>query len=241
MTAYLVLSGSGSISVGMSAELLGIDANLSEEMKSGGSGIAYVMLFNVNIVIYFVLPLVVAVASSIFSSGAVKNEIAAGVSRVKFFVAKLILSVLLSVAALTVFIWGGVLAGTLLYGAGDWSGGYFAYVLKAFGSLTIIITAYCFVAVFLSFAVKNTGAVTGIYIAFSIGPQVILSLVGYALDNPQLTQTLLRYDLATLVQMYPVINMLSLEEIVRGYAIAAGYMLAAVAGGVALFKRAEIK
>jgi hypothetical protein len=114
-------------------------------------------------------------------------------------------------------------------------------VLKSFGSQVLMMSAYSFVAVFLTFTVKNTGAVIGIYIAFGMLPQLLSSLLGYALKMPELTQTLLKFDLFTLIQMYPVINMLSTEEILRGYAIAAGYMLAAAAGGIALFKRAEIK
>jgi hypothetical protein len=238
MMLFFVFAGGG-VSVGLAPENLGLASGAMTVSSSIGT--AGVLLFNTNVVIYFIPVLVVAVTASTFSSGAAKNEISTGMSRIKIYLAKSALSVLFGWIALTLFIWGGVLSSIVLHGAGDWSGEFMAYVLKAFASQLLVITAYTCVALFLSFVLRNTGAVTGIYIAFCLVPQIVITLVCQALKNQELQMELLKYDLATLLQMYPAINILSSDEIVRSYAIAACYILAAMAGGITLFRKAEIK
>jgi ABC-type transport system involved in multi-copper enzyme maturation permease subunit len=234
----LVFAGTN-ISPGLSPKSLGLD--IGDLSVASGASSAYSQLVNSNLVIYFMLPLAVAVAASMFSSNAAKNEITTGMSRIKIYFAKSVLSVLLSWATYILFIGGGILAATIVYGAGDWSSEYVAYVLKAFGSQLLVITAYSFIAVFLCFVFKNSGAVTGIYIAFCNVPQFVIVMLGIALNNQELQQGLLKYDLVTVLQMFPMINLLSAGEIIRSYAIAIVYIIAATAGGVALFRKAEIK
>jgi len=201
------------------------------------------MLFNgASNNIFIILPFVVIAAAPMFSSGAVKNDIAAGMSRTKLYVSKLLICLVLTALMQLVYMGAGVL---MFFGFGGGVGtlpdGFWLEVLQSYGAqLFMYLTITC-IGVFLVFTTKRSGVVIGAYIGIFLVPELIISIIFFA--NMDLAEMLMRFDLSSSFARLGLgfASGLETHEIITTFAIGAGYLLAACIGGIALFKRAEIK
>jgi len=192
--------------------------------------------------IFIILPLVVIAAAPMFSSGAVKNDIAAGLPRTKLYVSKLIICAVLCVLMQLFY----MVVGVLMFlgfggGVGTMPDGFWLEVLQSYGAQLFMFLAVMCIGVFFVFTTKRSGVVIGAYIAFFLVPDLIITI--FIFVDYDLAVTISRFDLSTSFARLGMGFTGSLEthEIVTTFAIGAGFMLAACIGGIALFKRAEIK
>jgi len=191
-----------------------------------------------NNVLYFLLPLVIFVSIADFSSGGAKNTLAGGINRAKYYFSKLILTFILCAIFLLIYVLLSILLASIFNGfGGTFDGAFIAGVLKILLSqLWLCLAAVC-VANFFAFLLRSA-AYVGVYIAFLLLPPLLLyslSLVNEWFIN------LFDYELTMNIGLMANIGALSGGEIAKSMLIGAGYIAAAVIGGFAIFKKAEIK
>ena len=230
--ALLVLTDM-EVMVGINTDVIDMDVAATNGMTA-----ARQMLTRMDSLIFMLVPLFIIVATAMFSCGSVKNEISIGMSRGKLYAAKLALSSVLCVVFMAVYMISGILSVAAFRGIGNWTAGFFATVLKAFGAQAVILLACNAIGVFLSFATRRTAAVIGIYIAVIYVPAMVLTLLAERFTS---LAGLYKYDITYCLKFFSYIDMMTGADIVRGLAVGAVYIIASTVAGVALFRRAEIK
>ena len=208
----------------------------AEEMS--GSVAAGIALSSMNVVIYLLLPLIVVVATATFSSGAVKNELPMGISRMRFYFSKLVLGGIFSALMMLVFLALHVLMAITVDGIGYWGDGFVLESLQIFGAQLFIMLAITAVGIFFCFATRKTGAVIGLYLAFLLAPSMIISIIAIGFEN---AMNLLNYDLAHQILIFSHLPVRESYEIIRGLLIGLVFLVVPTVGGLVVFKRAEIQ
>jgi len=189
--------------------------------------------------VFFLLPVIVAVAGAIFSHGTVKNDLARGMSRTKLYLLKLLLATLVSVKMmLTYFIFCFVLA-TILGGfGGPVPPGHWLGLAQLFFMQLLLMLSFVGVGIFLAFVTKSVAAINGGYIAFAFVPMFILTIViGLNAD----LIWLLDFEMLTNIKLAARIPYLETREILRLVGLGAFIFIGTTIGGITLFRRSEIK
>jgi len=226
--------GSGA-NVGVNTNI--VNMNFSKVTVTG-SVAAQLLLTVMDNLIYFLIPMFIAVVMAMFSSNAVKNSLSTGMSRVKLYFSKWILSSVLCVLLMLVYLLLGVLAAALVWGSGEWTGAYLLTILRAFGAQMVVLLALNSIGVFLSFAIRNTAAVIGVYIAFVLVPAVVGGILSNSIAS---IANYYSYDMTMCMKLFSYFESASRTDIARGLTLAGCYIIVSTVAGITLFKRAEIK
>ena len=189
-----------------------------------------------SVMIYFAIPLLVIVSMASFSSGAIKNELSTGHSRFAIYVSKFLLAALLSVLLLAIHLVLSVLFALPAAGFGTWGGGMVANLLQSFLLQGLTMVALMSVGTFLCFATRKTSAVIGLFLAFIWLPVALVQLLSMAFSG---ALAYMYYDLGNQLMFFA--NVSANTQLLRGIAIALGYIIVPTVAGIALFKKAEIK
>jgi hypothetical protein len=207
--------------------------------KLTGRNAPFEMMAVTDTILYFLLPFIIFIGAADFSSGAAKNVLSNGVPRVKYYLAKLILSCAFCICVLLVYIILPVIVGTIKNGLGGaLDMDFMGRLLRPFLAQTFLCIAVTCVGVFFVFVTKRTAAVNGAYIAFCILPTMILFI--FIQINEKLIN-LLNYDIVTNIRMFAKIDVAQTKDIIRAFAIGGFYILASTIGGIAVFRKSEIK
>lgn len=191
-------------------------------------------------ILFFLLPLLVFIGTHDFTSGTVKNMLASGVSRARYFFAKLVLSCIACALLLFFYVLLSTITATIISGFGgtlNWE--FIAGVLKVFLAQLWLCLAITCVGHFFTFTLRSSGAVIGIYIAFLLVPSILILLLTQL--NEWFTR-LYEYDLTIILTENTVaIESMAGGDIAETLLVGAGYIAATVIGGFLLFRKAEIK
>ena len=205
-----------------------------------GMGSAALLYTRMDNIIFFLLPLVIAVAVAMFSNRTVRNDIAWGMSRTKLYLSKLILSGGLCIVLIAFYMGTGMLMATAAQGfGGPAPAGYWQNLFATVGAQTLAMLAVTSMGVFFSFLFKSSAAVTGIFMAFFLVPILVIDVLAHLVD-PRFYR-LLDFDLMFIVNRLGFFSQLETRVVVSAMATGAVYILATTIGGIALFNRAEIK
>jgi len=189
--------------------------------------------------VFFLLPIVIVVAGAIFSHGTVKNDLAWGVSRTKLYFSKLILASILCILMIVFYYVFGILIATIWGGfGGPAPDGHWIGLLQIIAAQLVLLLAYVAFGVFLAFATRRTAAVNGAFIAFVFVPMFLLMIL--AIINSNL-ERLLDFEMLSNLINLARLPYLEAREILRALGIGVFVLVASTVGGIALFKRAEIK
>jgi len=189
-------------------------------------------------IIYILLPLLVFISTVDFTSGAVKNTLAGGMSRLRYYVSKLALSCITGTLLLIAYVLLSTIFATVISGFGgtlDWA--YISGVLKVFAMQLWLVLALTCVGHFFIF-ITRSGSFIGIYIVFLMGPSLVLLLLSFI---NRWFENLLIYDLTMGLGMALNISVMPAGDIFKLILIGAGYIVATTVGGFLIFRRAEIK
>jgi len=189
-------------------------------------------------ILYIMLPLLVVISTADFTSGAVKNTLAGGMSRLGYYVSKLTLSCITGTLLLFAYVLLSTIFATVISGFGgtlDWE--YISGVLKIFAMQLWLVLALTCVGHFFIFAMRSW-AVIGVYIAFLLAPSLVLFMLTFI---NRWFENLLIYDLTMGFSAVLNISAMPAGDIIKIILIGAGYIVAATVGGFLLFRRAEIK
>ena len=220
-----------------------LDAAMAEiqAMTINGVQITSILTGSMENFLWFLLPIVIVVASTIFTHGTVKNDIAFGLSRTKLYVSKLLLATAIGIVFLLFYMGTGMLLATLFGGFGGPAPvGHWSNLFQVLGLQFILIFATICIGIFLAFTTKRTAAVNGIFIALLLVPPLVISLLELA--SPGFSR-LFDYDISYNTIRLSRLGCCCLEtrDLMHALGLGAFYILATTIGGIALFRRAEIK
>ena len=197
------------------------------------------MIENADVMLYFLLPFIIFIAAADFSTDAVKNVLSNGMSRIKYYLSKLILSCIFCFLVLITQVIVSMITGTILRGfGGDFNIEFIGQILRPFSAQLVMFIAVTCIGIFLVFATKRTAAVNGAYIAFCMLPLLIM-LILYQFNDK--LEFLMDYDIVMNIRLLAGIDTAASGDIVRAFAIGGFYILASTIGGIMLFKRSEVK
>ena len=191
-------------------------------------------------ILYIMIPLIIFIGGADFSSGAMKNALAGGLSRAKYYISKLILACVCCALLTIIYVLVSTILATIINGfGGAFDRAFISNVLKIFlPQLLLCVAGVCVGNFFVFIFQRSGGAFTGIYIAFLLVPTLLIMVL--TLMNDRLFR-LFDYELTMSIGSLTQINAMPAGDIGRVVAVGGGYIVAAALGGYALFRRAEIK
>jgi ABC-2 type transport system permease protein len=187
---------------------------------------------------YFVIPFIVAVTMATFSSGAVKNELPTGISRMSFYLSKWVLTSVLCIVFMVISFCLSITFAIFVGGVGYWGDGHFANVMASLGMQAFAMLAVNSVATFLCFITRKTAAAVGAYFAVILVPMMTASMLSVAFPR---AAEFLYYDLISQFVWFAQTAALSAMEFTRGTLVILVYLVLPMIAGIAIFRRAEIR
>jgi len=216
-------------------------ANLFEIPDIGFDGVrsAALLYTRTDNTIFFMFPLIVLAAAPIFTFGTVKNDIAWGICRTKLYLSKLAVSLGLCVLMMLLYMGAGMLFATTLNGfGGPVPNGYWFNLFQIVGAQLFMLFAVTCLGVFLIFVTKNTTIATSLYIGiFMVPAMIVMMLFDAGIDF----MWILNLDLMMGINRLGFLSQLETGTILTTLGVGAGYIILTTIGGIALFRRAEIK
>jgi len=204
-----------------------------------GMNIPEVLYKSTPNLVYLLLPLIIAVASPMFSHGAIKNSLSYGMSRTKLYISKLIFSSVLALILMLLYILSGILLATMIRGFGGTPpDGYWLNIIKICCAQSFMLLAMNSIGIFLAFTTKRTAIVNGAYIAFCLIPTSIIMLLMQV--EPDFVKVF-DYEIHQLILKFGSIAEMVTTDFVKSFVTGAIYIIAPTIAGTLLFKRSEIK
>ncbi len=216
--------------------------NQEEEVETKnklGRDIPFVVSRTHDNSLYFYLALLFFVIGADFSAGTVKNTLASGVSRLKYYLAKGIeLFTLVLVFMLLEYI-VPTLFTTSLYGFGEpFDGQYFTDVMTIFGVQLLYSIAVVSCGLFFALWTKKTAVINSLYLSLCLIPIIaIMILSAYDVNLLELS----KYEMITNIRMSANLLELPSEDVLRMILVGVTYLAMSIVGSVLVFRRTEIK
>ncbi|MCL2405475.1 MAG: ABC transporter permease [Defluviitaleaceae bacterium] len=215
------------------------EALIDELPAMNSVNVLNVLTQNMENMFFFLLPIIIVVAGAIFTHGTVKNDVSFGISRTQLYMSKLLLSMIISALFLVFYIASGVIIAAIVGGLGSPAPtGHWANFVQVIGAQYVLITAMICIGTFLAFTTKRTAAVNGAYIAIIFVPALVISILSVA--NPSL-ERLFDFNITSQVMNLSNIRYMQASEIATALGVGVFWILVTTLGGLALFKRTEIK
>jgi hypothetical protein len=189
------------------------------------------------LVMPFILALVYAVCAPDFNHSAIKNSVAAGISRGKIYAARLTLSTLLCELLFLCAIAVSFLAKLVFpTPVGVAAAGSTLEITIAVASLCFMVFAMVACGCAIAFITRRGAILNVVFLGLFIGVQIVVSLLAGSAALEQSMSYEFMYNTATLGHIQ-----VPTSEIIRALAVGAVYLVVGTVLGVLLFRRAELK
>jgi ABC-2 type transport system permease protein len=204
-----------------------------------GSQAPFAFMASPVFLIYFFLPLIVMVAGADFSSGAVKNTLAKGVSRFQFYLSKLLLAYIIAIVFDLLQVGLPLLSGTIILGFGrSLDAGYLEGLAEAFLLQLPLFLGVVSVGVFLIFLARNTIVASLAYLGLFTAAQ----FVAFTMPAPSANLAgLLPDGILNGLRLAVASPGLTAQDIIRMVALGAGYMMVMTLLGMLVFQKSDFE
>lgn len=213
-----------------------LDVLMQQELELSGSLVQLYQMATADNLFYFFLPILVVLISVDFSNGSVKNILARGSSRTKYYIEKLILTTLICSFFVFVYEVFPLVIGTARFGIGDW--------FEKFNYWKILMTqvpiywAFMSLGVCIALTVKKTSRLNAIYISMSIVMQLLISVL---ISFNQRFEKLFDFELSILIRKYAFVENITSENIIFSWMVSICVIIVTTVVGIILFKKTDIK
>lgn len=197
------------------------------------------VIFNgMSNMVYLVLALAIFVSGAMFTSRAVENELAFGLSRAKIYFSHLILSSALCVVLVVLFIAWAVILGTILRGFGTVPQGFWAEKFAILGLQMLLLLAINALATFLVFTTRRTSVTIGAFFALILVPRFLTEM--FAVFNVAFLR-LRDFDIIHNLILAAQLSALNAEQIMQVFFLGVGIIVFTTSVGIVLFQWADIR
>lgn len=238
LTLFYILEGSGKFATKLNAN---IGTNHYEQVSKilSGAQAPFSAMASPEFLIYFFLPLLIVIACTDFSSDAIKNTLAKGVSRVQFYFSKLMLAYVIGIVFALLQVALPLISGTVTLGFGQpLTAGYFVTLAEVFLLQLPLYLGVISVGIFLIFLTRRTAIVNVIYLVLFMVGQLIITIL--TLFSNKFIE-LLRYELVYCLKQAISLPNLAAQDIVRIVLVGFGYMIIMSSLGIYVFQKSDIK
>ena len=207
-------------------------------VKPTGAQAPFRAMETTDSILYLILPLLIFIAVVDFSTGSAKNILASGISRAKYYSAKLILSGLFCTLLFAFYVVLFTITATTIRGfGGDFNAEFIVSVFETFlPQLYLCLAATC-VGTFFIFLLRS-GAFVGVYIAYLLVPSILIIVLTLVDDW---FKNLFDYELVILIGKAAFPDAMADGGLIKAILVGTVYLFAAVIGGYAIFRKAEVK
>lgn len=204
-----------------------------------GSNVPFAIMSSIDNMLYILLPVIIFISAVDFSSGAAKNVLASGVSRTQYYFSKLILSMLFCLAMAV----GSIVIPTVIVSlfkgfGGSFDRAFIRQVLTVFGLQLFLLLTVTSIGTFFAFATRSTAKVNGLYLAFCLLPLLFIVLLFGISES---FAKLMDYELVMNIRRAVNANSMAPGEIARIFSVGSVYLLLSIIGGLAIFRKCDIK
>ena len=238
---FLTLSiTSGNLLIGYNTQNTSVNLVDPEAMKNVvGSLAPFAIMAQPDFILFLILPIIFALVATDFSSNAIKNTLSSGVSRIKYYFAKVILGFSFAII-ITLFnvIVGSIVATARNGFGGNFDGAYILSVLKPYlGQLLMFFAAVCIgnAIVFIS---QKGSVLNSVYIAFFFGMVLVFFLITSAIPS---WANINNFNFNTNLEMLSAMSQLSKSDVVRALSIGVFWIIISTVLGIMVFRKSEIK
>lgn len=209
-------------------------------LRNTGINMPFYLMQITSNVIFAIIPTVIFIGADDFSTGAVKNVLTSGTSRIQYYASKLILSFLFCIFLFGLHILGGTIIVTIIRGfGGTFDMDFVISVLKPFLAQLFLLLAVASVGMFFVFVTRKTSDVTGWFVAFIMAPSPLIVQLLAPINERFIN--LLDFELVTMIAQLSSFTELSTGDITRILLTGAAYILISTIAGIMLFRKCEIK
>ncbi|MCL2322481.1 MAG: ABC transporter permease [Oscillospiraceae bacterium] len=233
----LTTVGGGTIGVSDQNNTVHIASDVSGNVA--GSMAPFVVMAGSDTTLFLILAVLFALAATDFSSGAIKNTLSSGVSRMKYYFAKVILgfSFVLIITLLNILV--GILVTTAKNGfGGSFDGAFIISVLKPYASQLLMFFAAVCIGNAIVFVTQKGSVLNSVYIAFFYGMSLIFFMITTAIPS---WSNLNNYAFVSNLQMLSAFSQLNISDIVRALSIGVFWIIISTVLGIIVFRKSEIK
>lgn len=204
-----------------------------------GSIMPLVFMSDMLTTLYFIVPFVLLVISIDFSSGAIKNILSGGVSRVRYYVAKLLLVLFLTILIHAVSIVIPTIWMTWMRGFGEAFAVEWLWTMtQMFLVQTFVLVGVMSIGIFFAFTTKNTAGALGTFIALTTLPSATIHILQmFGIAN---VERFARFEPISVLNSIVHWHDWSAADIRHAIMLGFIYLVASIAGSVLLFKKAEM-
>jgi ABC-type transport system involved in multi-copper enzyme maturation permease subunit len=172
-----------------------------------------------------------------FSSGSIKNSLAAGVSRTTLYLTRLLEGIVLTVLLFAL----GVIIAVVVYTVVGGFGGAFTLdwllsVLRPFAAQGVMLAGAVAIGTAIGFISKRGPVVIGLYMALYLSCSIVLYLLAM-----HVADWIIAFDFDANLERLASIDTLPLADTLRGLGIGVGCMVISTALGLSIFRKSEIK
>ena len=225
---------------------------LAQDLPQGG--VAYALMVSMafgSMGGFVLLPLLLVAAGGMFTFGTVKNDMTSGISRTKLYLCKLMVSSALLTCMMAVLTVIYLLMGAVWGGYAHAPDGFWQDFVRVVVSQWFVLMALNSVGMFMLFAVRRVAVAAGVFLAAYIAVPMLLQMLmeripawGWLrfLDLYGLPGAPVVFDDSRLGAIGGWLGPLVMQTApLHALAAAAVWLVLSTAGGLYLFRRAELK
>jgi len=249
---FILFRGAGMLGVTIGGSLMNAQGTRIENQFNGMEA-PFIPMMLMDFLAYLILAVIIFVVSSDFSSNTVRNTLSTDVSRIKYYLSKLITAVVFCIALASFSVIVSTILGSLADGfGGELSGEYIVSVLKPFGAQLFLLICLTCVGVSFAMITKNTTATAVSFLAFAIVPDIVIQYyLDFATYRSGVLDAAAQYEIGLgELSVYSITgsirNMVFATDLPRTtviltLTISAFYAVASTIIGILLFRRSAIK
>ena len=230
MLVVVLLVGNGTIDIPFFLMYLGTEVN--------GKNAASLLMANGTIFTLIVVPVFTVAAADIFVEKVSKNEVSWGFSRVKLYLARMILSSILIAGIYLLYIISGMIVATAIGGlGGSITLGFVLDVLASLGLQLLLLSAAAWIGILLYFIIRHEYVVTILYMSVLV---FISMVIGAVVQTDPSLYWVMGIDIGLNIHRIGLMP-LNQEAVIPAVLLAAFWLSVTGTLGILLFRKAEIK
>ncbi len=189
--------------------------------------------------IFYLLSIIFTVVAVDFTSGAVKNSLAGGISRTKIYFSKLFVLLGLAFGFFVVGLLLTVLLASVFNGfGGSLTRGFLLSVLRPAGAQILLLSSAMCIGLCLAFITQKGSSFIGCYLGFFMGESLLLTLLHTYFER---FDGIIKYDFILNIRALADVDSLAKSDVLRALSMGLSYIVLSTGLGLRSFVKSEIK
>ncbi len=237
LSLFYLLAGSGKFTPTFRMNVANHQVEQVNIIQSGAQS-PFSLMASPFFLVYFFLPILITVAGSDFSTGAIKNTLSRGFTRPQIYFSKLILVWVIGSIFDLLLITLTLISGTILLGFGQpLDAGYLGELGEVFLLQLPLFLGVISIGICLFFLTRRTAIATLVYLLLFTAAQFANTLLS---SFPVKFGNILRYEILYCLKQAVALQNLHGQDLARIVFVGAGYIVITSLLGILVFQKIDI-